>query len=158
MPPLMSFKSFMQTQREDLSPDAFQRLYEQYNLNYLNEFNNAFFAASMAEEWFQDRYNPLNIHRLEKEATDWAILEAGRIKESIKNHAAATVAAMSLEPQSVLQARQLSAKKPDDAEKESGTIFIYFFWRKAFLILYSMSYLKKIIHLFLIKCIYCEIV
>ena len=106
----MSFKAFMHTQRDDVPPDSIPRMYDQYTMTYLTDFSNNFFSASKTEEWFQDRYNPLNIHRLEKEAIDWALHEAAVIKESIQSHPLATVAAMSLEPLSVLQERQNEAK------------------------------------------------
>ena len=106
----MSFKAFMHTQRDDVPPDSIPRMYDQYTMTYLADFSNNFFSASKTEEWFQDRYNPLNIHRLEKEAIDWALHEAAVIKESIQSHPLATVAAMSLEPLSVLQERQNEAK------------------------------------------------
>ena len=116
MPPLMSFKAFMHTQREDVPPDSLPRMYDQYTMTYLADFSNNFFTMSKAEEWFQDRYNPLNIHRLEREAIEWALQEAAIIKDSIRSHPLATVGAMSLEPLSVLQERQSEAK----AEEKEG--------------------------------------
>jgi hypothetical protein len=62
--PLMTFKSFMQVQSDDLPPEVFQKRYEEYNLNYLVDFSDAFFKASVGEEWFQDRW----VHQSQRNA------------------------------------------------------------------------------------------
>lgn len=98
IPPIMSFKSYMQNQHEDLSPEVFQRMYEQYHLHYLQDFSDSFFKASMAEEWFQDRYSPVKIHELELETSKWASQESVLFAASLRNHSVATVHAMRLDP------------------------------------------------------------
>lgn len=35
-------------------------MYDQYHLLYLQDFSDSFFKATMVEEWFQDRYNPIS--------------------------------------------------------------------------------------------------
>ena len=77
--PLNSFKTFMQSQREDLTPEIFQSRYEEYHANYLNEFSLAFFDASASEEWFQERYNPLCVRELETDSKNWAKSESERL-------------------------------------------------------------------------------
>jgi len=116
MPPLMSFKTFAQSQREDVTQDSLQRLYDQYCWSYLQDFSKAFFSASMAEEWFQERYNPLHIHRLERDATEWGVAEAARIKQSVLSHPHATVGAMSLEPQTTSSGRHLQQRATTEKE------------------------------------------
>lgn len=98
MTPLASFKSFMVNQTEDLPPEDFQRRYEKYNLDYLVYFSENFFNASKAEEWFQDRYNPINIVNTDKESAAWARGEAERFKASLLSRPEEMIAACSLEP------------------------------------------------------------
>lgn len=96
--PLMSFKSFMQTQNDDLSPEAFQRMYEQYNLRYIQDFTTACFKSNLLEEWFQDRYNPAKIVAVEDEMLPWAAKESLFIKTSLLEHPNEVIAAMCLDP------------------------------------------------------------
>ena len=94
----MSFKSFMQTQSEDLPPDVFQKRYDEYNLEYINEFSNSFFNASKGEEWFQDRYNPLNIINIERETCEWAKQESLNILKNIQESHEDLIKAVCLDP------------------------------------------------------------
>lgn len=96
--PIMSFKKFMLTQHEDLPAEIFQKRYEEYNLDYLRYFSDSFFKASKGEEWFQDRYNPLNIVNMEKETSQWAKGEAERFKNQFLGNPQEFIAACSLEP------------------------------------------------------------
>ena len=96
--PLMSFKSFMQTQNDDLSPEAFQRMYEQYNLRYIQDFTTACFKTNLLEEWFQDRYNPARIVAVEDEISSWAAKESLCMKTSLLEHPNEVIAAMCLDP------------------------------------------------------------
>jgi hypothetical protein len=100
--PIMSFKSFIASQPEDLPPEVFQRQYEQYNIEYLQYFSESFFKASMGEEWFQDRYNPVNILTIEKESNQWAIEEAERFQISFNQHSEEFISSCSLEPSAAL--------------------------------------------------------
>ena len=88
----------MQNQSEDHPPEVFQLMYDQYHLNYLQEFSDRFFRESMMEEWFQDRYNPVRIHALEEAAADRAISESAAMRDSLLTHPAASVKAMCLDP------------------------------------------------------------
>ena len=117
--PIMSFKSFMQTQSEDLPPDVFQKRYDEYNLEYINEFSNSFFNASKSEEWFQDRYNPLNIIKIERETCEWAKSESLNILNSIKERSEETIKAMSLEPIDS-KPKQITSTT-EEKEKEEST-------------------------------------
>jgi hypothetical protein len=94
----MSFKNFVQTQSEDLSIEEFQRLYEKYIMEYLVYFSDSFFKQSKAEEWFQDRYNPIHIVNMEKDAAENSRSEAERFKNSLLASAEEFLAACSLEP------------------------------------------------------------
>lgn len=96
--PIMSFKTFMLTQQEDLPAEIFQKRYEEYNLDYLRYFSDSFFKASKGEEWFQDRYNPVNIVNMEKETSQWAKGEAERFKNQFLSNPQEFITACSLEP------------------------------------------------------------
>lgn len=98
MPPVMSFKSFIQTRKEHLSPEGFQQLYEKYQQDYLLDFSEAFFRLSCGEEWFQDRYNPINIIAQEKESAQWAVQESLVVKNALQTDTKGFVEACSLEP------------------------------------------------------------
>lgn len=98
MPPVMSFKSFIQTRKENLSPEGFQQLYEKYQRDYLLDFSEAFFRLSCGEEWFQDRYNPINIITQEKESAQWAVQESLAMKNALLADTKGFVEACSLEP------------------------------------------------------------
>jgi len=88
----------MQTQNEDLSPEAFQRMYEQYNLRYIQDFSTAHFKSNLFEEWFQDRYNPARIVAVEDEMMPWAAKESLFIKTSLLDHPNEVITAMCLDP------------------------------------------------------------
>lgn len=96
--PLMSFKNFIQSQKEDHPPEIYQKMYEQYNIDYLGYFSDSFFKASMAEEWFQDRYNPVNIINTEKESAAWALEESEKFKRDLITRTHEFIQACSLEP------------------------------------------------------------
>lgn len=98
IPPIMSFKSFMQAQHDDLPPEVFQRMYDQYHLLYLQDFSDSFFKASVVEEWFQDRYNPIRIYSLEEASAARAVTESAAMKASLVAHPTASVKAMCLDP------------------------------------------------------------
>jgi hypothetical protein len=98
--PLMSFKSFIQSQAEDCPPEVYQSMYQQYNIDYLGYFSESFFKASMAEEWFQDRYNPVSILNIEKESAEWAAQESAHFKKDLLHRTNDFIQACSLEPTS----------------------------------------------------------
>lgn len=108
----MSFKSFMQTQRDDLPPETFQRMYEQYHLHYLDDFSQTFFRASVGEEWFQDRYDPLRLQDLETEAASWAARESAAFKALLLENPAKAVEGLNLDPSSVRLSRFPATKAP----------------------------------------------
>jgi hypothetical protein len=111
----MSFKNFVQTQPEDLSIEEFQRLYEKYNMEYLVYFSDSFFKQSKAEEWFQDRYNPIHIVNTEKDAAENSRSEAERFKNSLLSSAEDFVAACSLEPSAQKFRKSFSASVTNTA-------------------------------------------
>lgn len=88
----------MLTQPDDLAPEAFQTMYQQYNLQYLDDFSDAFFKTNMMEEWFQERYNPEKIIEMAKDNSEWAASESEAIKKSLLENTVATVSAMCLDP------------------------------------------------------------
>lgn len=46
IPPLVTFKTFMSYETEDLSPEQFQTKYDEYNIKYIADFCDAFFNVS----------------------------------------------------------------------------------------------------------------
>ena len=73
-------------------------MYDQYNMVYLQDFSEAFFNASMVDEWFQDRYNPIRIHNQEQTLIPRAATESAAIAASLFAQPAETVKAMCLDP------------------------------------------------------------
>lgn len=110
--PILSFKSFMQQQRDDLPPETFQRMYDQYHLNYLQDFSDRFFEESMMEEWFQDRYSPVRIFAQQEATAARAGTESAALKASLLAHPAASVRAMSLEPPANANPHQKGKRGP----------------------------------------------
>lgn len=104
------------TQPEGLAPEVYQKMYEQYHFSYLEELSEAFFRVSMSEEWFQDRYNPINIVNLEQETADWAVNESLVIKNALEKHGSAFVQACSLEPSA--NVRSASSRHSNAASKQ----------------------------------------
>ena len=80
---MMSYKSFMQTQSEDLSPDQFQARYEQYQKKYLDDFSNTFFDTAKRDEWFQARYNPVKLVEVELENVKRAASESAALRAEV---------------------------------------------------------------------------
>ena len=99
---MLSFKNFMLKQEEDLSPEMFQKKYEEYQVKYANDAVTFFFDTRKNEEWFHERYNPHKQRELFQEATEWAKSESAYLKNIVndKTKAEEIVEAMSLEPSS----------------------------------------------------------
>lgn len=94
----MSYKTFIANQPDDHPPEMYQKMYEQYNFDYIGYFSDSFFKASMGEEWFQDRYNPVNIINIEQESAAWAVEESARFKRDLTERISEFLPACSLEP------------------------------------------------------------
>lgn len=120
----MSFKNFVASQPDNLTPDAFQRMYDQYHAKYLQDFSDAFLKASIVEEWFQDRYNPIRVHNQEKATTARASVESAAIKASLLAQPLDTVKAMCLDPSTAPErsdrkrAQSVSAPAEEAAEPQ----------------------------------------
>ena len=80
---MKSYKNFILTQSDDAAPDAFQRRYHEYQLQYLQDASNYFFEKNKCEEWFRERYDPLMQQTMEKEARDWSCKESRNMFELI---------------------------------------------------------------------------
>ena len=106
IPPLVTFKTFMQFETEDLTPEEFQKRYDEYNLKYVQDFCEVFFNVSKSELWFQDRYNPLRFQELEQEAQSWATEEATRIKKDLESQPALVIKNMCLNKNQSKQVKQ----------------------------------------------------
>lgn len=96
--PLMSFKSFMKEQEDDLSIEEFQRRYEDYHRDYVVRFSDTFFEVSKFEEWFRERYDPVKIQDQETEAEKWAADESAVIRNALAENPFKVIRAMRLDP------------------------------------------------------------
>ena len=47
IPPLVTFKTFMQHEIDDFTPEEFQKRYDEYNLQYVHDFCEAFFNVNI---------------------------------------------------------------------------------------------------------------
>lgn len=98
-PPLRSFKSFVLTIREDIDPKDYERDYRRYQINYVDEFSNAFFHISKTEEWFQEKYNPATIMVREDANKMWAADESLEFKEQIMENPVLAISSLRLGPE-----------------------------------------------------------
>lgn len=81
---MLSFKSFIQRQDDDLTPEQFQKKYDEYQLQYTTDVSDHFFESNKCEEWFRDRYDPQRLLQTESETKLWAIAESNLFsKQSI---------------------------------------------------------------------------
>jgi hypothetical protein len=67
-------------------------------MEYLTKYSDAFFKANAGEEWFQDRYNPVNLMRHKNAGMNWAKTESLRFKEKVLLNPSKCMLAMSLDP------------------------------------------------------------
>lgn len=116
----------MQDQKEDLLPEEFQKKYIDYHMEYLEYFSEAVFKQKMGEDWFQDRYNPLNIVSQETQTAQWAKEESLRIKSEFLSNPVEFLKAVSLDPVSYKGRKSYdSNKKPDlelSKDDQEGTL------------------------------------
>lgn len=96
--PLLSFKSYVQTQRDDLSPEVYQKLYDDFQLQYIMDLSLQFFHTNKQEEWFRDRYDPSRIIQRDEAATAWSIKESSVLRNALVENALEVLDAISLEP------------------------------------------------------------
>merc|ERR1711915_765479 len=57
-PAMMSFKSFMQTQDDQISDEEAIKKYAEYKLEFKRQQLNEFFVTHKEEEWFKQKYHP----------------------------------------------------------------------------------------------------
>jgi hypothetical protein len=77
--PMMSYVKFASFERPDTSPEALQRMYDIYQIQYCKDASNYFFEKNKLEEWFRERYDPLLQQNIEIESREWAISESQKI-------------------------------------------------------------------------------
>jgi hypothetical protein len=94
---MMNFKSFVNSLREDLPPEMYKKRYDEYCIDFVHKFSNQGFHTAKTEEWFQNRYNPLNLHNIITEVCGWSASESAVVKEELLTHGAAAVADMRLD-------------------------------------------------------------
>eukprot|EP01083_Nonionella_stella_P033077 90551_1 len=59
--PQLTFKQFLLQQKDDVSPEQAQKMYAQYVKEHKMNKSRRFFERHKAEEWFQERYDPVVI-------------------------------------------------------------------------------------------------
>lgn len=84
--PMKSYKNFILTQRDDATPDIFQRRYDEYQLQYLQDASNFFFEKNKCEEWFRDRYDPSVQQLIERESKEWSRKESKRLLDKVSEN------------------------------------------------------------------------
>merc|ERR1712228_351145 len=57
-PAMMSFKSFLQTQDDQISDEEAIKKYGEYKLEFKRQQLNEFFVTHKEEEWFKQKYHP----------------------------------------------------------------------------------------------------
>lgn len=98
--PMMSFRSFVQTLRDDLSPEVYQKKYDEYQYQYLLDFSNNFFEMNKYEEWFRERYDAIKLIDKEDNLAEWAAKESHNIQTALLSNPQDVISACCLEPQS----------------------------------------------------------
>ncbi|KAL1464254.1 hypothetical protein WDU94_003919, partial [Cyamophila willieti] len=87
-PPMLSLKTFMQTQDDNIGVDEALKKYNEYKLEFRRQQLNEFFVAHKDEEWFKLKYHPVDSVARKKELFDnlrrrvqvfTEFLETGRI-------------------------------------------------------------------------------
>jgi len=74
---LMSYKEFMATLPDDVSPEEAQEAYTRYKTEFSKSEERIFWEAHRKEEWFQERYDPVVIEQLRQ-------AKAKRVSEATK--------------------------------------------------------------------------
>ncbi len=98
---MMSFKSFMRSQLDDVPHEEYRRRYDHMCRDYVHDFSETFFQSNKGEDWFQERYNPIRWVLQENEIKLWAASESNVIKESLKRDSVAELTAMRLNPSGI---------------------------------------------------------
>jgi len=91
-------------------------------VKYLEKFSDSYFQQNKAEEWFQDRYNPLNVLERERENTEWAAEESEYLKKLVLEKPITSIRGMRLGPLTApAPARPVEGNTSDtDAQAEAG--------------------------------------
>ena len=89
-PAMMSFKSFLQTQDDQISDEEAIKKYAEYKLEFKRQQLNEFFVTHKEEEWFKQKYHPDDSVKRKEELRDFlkkrvevfqAFLDNGKVKE-----------------------------------------------------------------------------
>lgn len=73
----------MHVQEEELTPEQFQRKYDEYQFQYTVDFSNHFFESNKCEEWFRERYDPTLLVQSEQDVKMWSAAESKRIADIV---------------------------------------------------------------------------
>ena len=89
-PAMMSFKSFLQTQDDQISDEEAIKKYGEYKMEFKRQQLNEFFVTHKEEEWFKQKYHPDDSVKRKDEMKDFLqkrvevfneLLENGKIKQ-----------------------------------------------------------------------------
>ena len=89
-PAMMSFKSFLQTQDDQISDEEAIKKYGEYKLEFKRQQLNEFFVTHKEEEWFKQKYHPDDSVKRKEELRDFLkkrvevfqqFLESGKIED-----------------------------------------------------------------------------
>ena len=89
-PAMMSFKSFLQTQDDQISDEEAIKKYGEYKLEFKRQQLNEFFVTHKEEEWFKQKYHPDDSVKRKDELRDFLkkrvevfqeFLESGKIED-----------------------------------------------------------------------------
>ena len=70
-PAMMSFKSFLQTQDDQISDEEAIKKYGEYKLEFKRQQLNEFFVTHKEEEWFKQKYHPDDSVKRKEELRDF---------------------------------------------------------------------------------------
>jgi len=73
---LMTYKEFMMTLRDDVTPEQAQEAYSKYSSDFSKTEERIFWEKHKKEEWFQERYDPVVIEQLRQ-------AKANRVKKVV---------------------------------------------------------------------------
>merc|ERR1712098_476703 len=88
-PAMMSFKSFLQTQDDQISDEEAIKKYAEYKMEFKRQQLNEFFVTHKEEEWFKQKYHPDDSVKRKGELRDFLkkrvevfqeFLDSGKIK------------------------------------------------------------------------------
>jgi hypothetical protein len=118
---MKSYKNFMASQTDDATPEIFQRRYDEYQIQCTKDASNYFFEKNKCEEWFRERYDPSVQFILEKETSDWSIMECKRLLDTFVANPNDSISGMRLSSSSASIPAQQDVHPEGEAVEENPT-------------------------------------